>query len=178
MNYQRVCILQSSFETQHSFSNPKWDGLSPYNGNKWKTLKAIILLMCVPFLSGMANTAIDHQTIDFIKKNEALRLESYWDKNGYAICYGNRTFEGRKVVKGQTATKSQCEKSVYNHYFKWVKPYTPKGYTINQKVALNDLSYQYFHTILKKDNLEKYLKSYPSRKRWEKWSQNETSWIY
>jgi len=127
---------------------------------------------------GNADTSLDHESINFIKKNEGYRETSYFDKNGYAICYGSRILDGKKVVKGQKATKGECEKAIYNHYFKWVKPYMPSGLYANQYVSLADTSYQYFHTVLKKKNVEKYIKSYPERGRWKKYQGTQLGDIY
>lgn len=137
--------------------------------------------MCLPFLSGMADTSLDHETIDFIKKNEGYREVPYEDKNSswkvkpWLVCYGNM-YDGEKLIdRNKTYTKSECERLIYNHFFKKIKPNLPSGLESNQKIAVSDTLYQYGHYT---EITEKKIKSYPARKRWEKYQGFKLGDIY
>lgn len=116
----------------------------------------------------MADTSLDHKTINFIKKNEGYSETSYMDAGSASICWGNKYLEdGSRTIHISKFDKKRCEKIVYTHYFKSVKPYLPKGLSIRKHIVYGDLVWQYGQSVLKKKNINKYVRSYPERKRWQ-----------
>jgi len=84
----------------------------------------------------------------------------------------------RRLLRGRKQPKANVRKQSTITITNGLSRICPSGLYANQYVSLADTSYQYFHHVLKKKNLEKYIKSYPERGRWKKYQGTQLGDIY
>ena len=119
---------------------------------------------------GNADLSLQHRAIDFIKRNEGFRFQSYKDrKNTISICWGNRFLENGDYVKHISKfSKARCEKIIHTHFYKRVLPYIDKELKGFKFIVIADFKFQ-FGAFAKITDAK--IKKYPERGRWKLWNE-------
>ena len=120
-----------------------------------KTIITIIITV-MSIITVIANETLPKGCVKFVKSQEGLKLEAYWDVNRWSIGYGTPSHKGEKITEAEASNR--LEKRLLEDQ-KALKKFFKDSWTAlsdNQKTALISLRFN-IGTLAGCPKLKKYI---------------------